>query len=115
MRKIILMVMLAVAPNGWASGWIKISEDERSVTYASSEAIRGAGNEVKLWWMSDFKASQTNSGDAYLSSRRQHEFNCKEKQYRPLFFARHPERMAEGNPIYSRSRSEEHTSELQSQ
>ncbi|MDO8465808.1 MAG: hypothetical protein Q7S46_11250 [Gallionella sp.] len=97
------MMMLAVAGNSAASVWVKVNEDERSVTYANSEALHETGNEVKLWWMSDFKAPQTNSGDVYLSSRRQYEFNCKEGQYRPLFFARHPEKMAEGNPVYSSS------------
>lgn len=103
MRRIMLMLMLAVSTHSGASTWVKVNEDERSITYANSEALHETGNEVKLWWMSDFKAAQTSSGDVFLSSRRQYEFNCKEGQYRPLFFARHAEKMAEGNPVYSSS------------
>lgn len=103
MHRFLLMLLLVVSSSSAASEWVKISEDERSAIYANSESARETGNEVKLWWLSDFKAPQTSSGDAYLSSRRQYEFNCKEKQYRPLFFARHPERMAEGIAVYSSS------------
>jgi hypothetical protein len=103
MRRIILMMLLTIACNGEASEWVKLNEDERSVIYANSEAIYETGNEVKLWWMSDFKEAQTNNGDVYLSSRRQYEFDCKGREYRPLFFSRHSARMAQGNTIYSSS------------
>ena len=103
MRRVILVVLLAVAGNSLAAEWVKIGEDERVITYANSEAAREAGNEVKLWWLSDFKTAQTNNGDVYLSSRRQYEFDCKKGEYRPLFFARHSGKMAEGNTVYSSS------------
>jgi len=103
MRRVVLLMMLAVANNSWAAGWVKVGEDERVITYANSEDTREAGNEVKLWWMSDFKATQKNNGDVYLSSRRQYEFDCKKGEYRPLFFARHAGQMAEGNAVYSSS------------
>ena len=103
MRRIILMMLLVAASNSGASEWVKIGEDERVITYANSEATRETGNEVKLWWLSDFKTAQTNNGDVFLSSRRQYEFDCKEGQYRTLFFARHSGRMAEGDAVYSSS------------
>lgn len=100
-RAVLLLVM--AASNSAVAAWVKVSEDERSVIYANLEPIRETGNEVKLWWMSDFKTAQTSNDDMYLSSRRQYEFDCQKGEYRPLFFSRHSENMAKGMVVYSNS------------
>lgn len=102
MCRVVLLLMM-VASNSAVAAWVKVNEDERSVTYANLEVIREAGDEVKLWWMSDFKTAQTNNDDVYLSSRRQYEFDCQKGEYRPLFFSRYSENMATGRVVYSNS------------
>lgn len=100
MSRAILLMLLAVASNSAMAGWVKVGEDAAMVMYANPEIVREAGNNVKLWWISDFKAAQTNSGKVYLSSRKQYEFDCKEAKYRPLSFSWHSEKMAKGEEVY---------------
>lgn len=101
MCRVILMMLLTVASNSAVAAWVMVSEDANLTIYADPEIVREADNRVKLWWVADFKAAQTNGGEVYLSSRKQYEFDCKEEKYRPLSFSRHSEKMAKGDVVYS--------------
>ena len=101
------MMLLTVVSNSAAAVWVKVSEDANLIIYANPEIIREADDKIKLWWLTDFKTAQTNSGDAYLSSRKQYEFDCKKAKYRSLSSYRHSEKMAKGYAVSSSSKNGE--------
>ena len=103
-----LMEPLTVVSSGAAAGWIAVSVNETvGVTaYAGPATIRRAGDMVKMWDLLDLKTAQQGSGNlrnSYLSSKTQHEYDCKEKRVRQLYFSWHSGNMGNGELVFSNS------------
>lgn len=107
MRKVILMVLLAVVSNSAIAEWVAVGNDtNRSYTaYIDFSTIRINGDKVKMWELRDFNSAQESSGGKpYLSLMVQIEYDCKEEQVRDLYFSEHSGNMREGEVVNSSSK-----------
>lgn len=102
MRKIILMIFLAVASNSVMAAWSKVTDNEEAIIYADLSTVSKSGNLVKMWDLTDLR--KKNPGDNYLSSKTQHEFDCKEKKSRVLNFSTFSGQMSSGNSLNTSNR-----------
>lgn len=108
MRKIILMLLLAVLSNSAMARWVAVSQigDENgSITiYADPATIQKAGNMVKMWSMHDRNiAAKGSNRKLHLSAKSQDEFDCKEEQIRTISFFVYPKNMGRGKAVSSGS------------
>jgi len=100
MRKLIVMMLLAIVSSGAAAEWVKIREAGFSSGYdyyADPVTIRRSGDVVKMLTMNDFKTKQIRtSGYQYLSSTAQNEYDCKRDRLRMLSSVLYEKNMATG-------------------
>ncbi|OGS96966.1 MAG: hypothetical protein A3H31_10940 [Gallionellales bacterium RIFCSPLOWO2_02_FULL_57_47] len=98
MRKAILSLLLAVASSNAAAGWIVVSWSDTTIDYIDPTSIRRVGDRVKMWHLIDLKTAESKirGVSPFMSSRAQHEYDCKEEQSRVLFVSFHSKNMAEG-------------------
>jgi hypothetical protein len=61
--------------------------------------ISKSDNMVKMMWLADFKMVQENAGKQYMSTKKQHEYDCKKDKYRIIFLITYSENMGEGNIV----------------
>ena len=103
MRKVLLMMLLAIVSGNAMAEWVKVSVDKGNADYADPSSIRKSGNTVKMWTLSDFKTPQTVASYTFLSSKRQAEYDCKGEQHRVLSFDWLSKNMGKGPVIFSKS------------
>ena len=103
MRRVVLMVLLAVLCNRAMAGWLKVESNETLTLYVETNDSTGAlkiskaGNIVKIWTLLDLKTAGTNSdGKEYMSMKLQNEYSCKENQMRTVFLTSHSKNMGKG-------------------
>lgn len=102
MRKVILMLLLAMVSSSAMAEWIMVDSGDTSTTYADPTTISKAGNIVKMWWLDDFKKADTAAnGKAYMSMKGQDEFDCKEEKSRQLHFSFYSELKGGGEMVYN--------------
>lgn len=101
MRKAILMLLLAAMSNSAMAGWVKVEGNEFVTSYADPATIQKAGNKVKMLALVDFKTPIKNGGNPYMSTKTQHEYDCKENQWRMLNFSYHAGNMGKGKLVYT--------------
>jgi hypothetical protein len=67
------------------AGWVEIGTSNNGATvYVDPDTIRRKGDLVKMWYLHDFKTTQTVLKKSYLSSRSQDEYDCTEDRHRAL-------------------------------
>lgn len=103
MRRINLMMLLAVVSSNVMAEWVEIGSSDASTIYADPATIRKTGNMVKMWNLSDFKTTQVFTGNPnpYLSLNAQDEYDCKKKQLRGLALIAYSENMGGGKKVAS--------------
>ena len=103
MRKVILMMLLAVASNSAMAEWVNVGSNENVSIYVDPTTIQRAGNMAKMWHLFDFKYVKEDMGEPYLSTREQNEYDCKEEKYRRRATSQHSKNMGSGKVVYSDS------------
>lgn len=105
MRKVILMLLLAVVSNSAIAEWIGVGSSDGIDIYVDKTTIRKNGSMVKMWSLNDYKTVHKDAyfseGNAYLSIASQGEYDCKGEQARLLSFASYSKNMGYGNAVYS--------------
>ena len=105
MRKLILILLLACASNSVMAAWVMVGESEDGmIAYANPATIRKSGNNVKMWIIYDYKTAQADpfgGTKPYMSTKIQHEYDCKGEQIRVLAASLHTGNMGKGDMIYS--------------
>ena len=86
MHKAILMMILAVVSSSAMAEWDKLGATNVSTVYVEPTTIRKSVNKVKMWSLENFNSVQVVIGKKYLSTKTQDEYDCKEEQYRTLYF-----------------------------
>lgn len=79
--------------------WEEIAESsDGSKFYVDPDTIRKNGHRVKVWELVDSKTVAYSKSDkpSYLSIKLQHEYDCKEEQYRSLALSYHSGNMGSG-------------------
>ena len=101
MKKIGSILLLAAISTSAAAQWVEIASNPTFTTYANRTTIRMAGDKVRMWDLTDFRAVRASaSGKEYISSKIESEYDCKEWQFRILFFSDHSGHMGEGEVVY---------------
>ena len=104
MRKAILIMLLAGVSSNAAAEWVEVGSSEKTTVYVDPATIRRAGNLVKMWNLIDLKTATLTAGSKpYTSQMTQAEFDCKEEQWRRLYFSWHSGNMTRGEIVYSDS------------
>ena len=100
-KEIGAILLLAAVSSSAAAEWVEISSNQTFTVFANRITIRKTGDRVKMWDLTDFKAVKVSAGGkAYMSSKIESEYDCKEGQFRILFFSDHSGRMGEGEVVY---------------
>ena len=108
MRKIILMLLLAVASNNATAELVQIGGYGRYAIYTDLSNIHRDGDIVKMWNVYNYNTFQSGEGGRmYLSVEEQEEFDCAAKRMRILYFAYRSGNMGQGEPVYSKSFSDD--------
>ncbi len=104
MKKILLTLSLAFISSNLFAEWVVVAEDKEATlaVYADPGTIQKTGNNVKIWFLSDYKKAQELPFlPLYMSIKSQNEFNCKGEQIKKLYASYHAKNMGEGKVIYS--------------
>jgi hypothetical protein len=99
MRKIILMMLLAVVSSNAMAEWVAVGEDKIQTVYANPATIRKDENKVKFWGMFDFKKTQKDGGIKFLSFKTQFELDCKEESIREIATTWYSDNMGKGDVV----------------
>jgi hypothetical protein len=106
MRKTILLVLLVVLGSNAAAEWSPVTRNDNLIAYVDLATIRKARNTVTMWSLYDYRTAQQdgfNSGIKYLSSKAQHEFDCKKERARILYFSLYSGNIGAGKVVFSES------------
>ena len=103
MRKVILMMLLAVVSNGAMAEWVKVGSNKNTAIYVDQTTIQRAGNMSKMWQLTDFNTPNKDMGEEYLSTKDQNEYDCKEAKLRRRASSQHSKNMGGGKVVYSDS------------
>lgn len=103
MRKVILVMLLAVVSSNAVAEWIPIGNNKTNdfVMYVNPSTILKSGNKVKMWELLNYKSAKPSKNGSFLSMKRQAEYDCKDMQSRVLALVVHSESMGDGNIVYS--------------
>jgi hypothetical protein len=104
MRKVILMMLLAVVSSSAMAGWVAVvnATDNSFTIYADYNSIRKSGNMAEMWFMDDFETAKKEAGgNLYMSSKEQFRFDCRRKISRTIAYSFHSGKMGEGAVVYS--------------
>ncbi|MGZ8983615.1 MAG: surface-adhesin E family protein [Methylotenera sp.] len=99
MRKVILMLLLAVMSNSAMAKWIYVAGSDESSFYADISTIRKSGNIVKMWTLSD-KNENSNDGK-WQSYKSLGEYDCKEEKTRSISKSSFSKNMGGGEVLYT--------------
>ncbi|MBI5435614.1 MAG: hypothetical protein HY937_00615 [Nitrosomonadales bacterium] len=103
MRKVILMMLLAVVSNSAMAEWVSVASNKYTAIYVDPATIQRAGNMAKMWILTDYKTANKDMGEAYLSTKDQNEYDCKEVKFRRRASSQHSKNMGGGKVVYSDS------------
>ena len=101
MRKILLMVLLAVASNSAIAEWVKVGSNELDSLYADPTTIIKSAYKVKMQTLYDYKSAMKSAGVTFLSTVAQEEYDCKGNRSRTLYFSFHSRNLGKGKKVYS--------------
>ena len=93
--KVVVTVLLALPMTTASAAWTKASINEVGTTYIDRDTILRAGDKVKVWELTDHDEVPVKQFP-YLSTKRQSEYDCKEKRYRLISVSSHSGRMGTG-------------------
>lgn len=100
-RSLWIMLALAVASGGAAAEWTSLGDQGPAVVYVDKASVTRAGGTAKMWSLQELKAPATAGGAAYVSLKRQDEFDCKQPRSRGVQISAYPQAMGEGKAVAS--------------
>ena len=103
MRKVILMMSLAVVSNSVMAEWVNVGSNENTAIYVDPATIHRSGNMATMWHLTDYKTASKDMGEAYLSTKDQNEYDCKDVKIRRRASSQHSKNMGGGKVVYSDS------------
>jgi hypothetical protein len=84
MTRLLLIIFLFLSSAPAYAEWVEVGITDEATVYADPDTIRRKGDLVKMWYLHDFKTTQTILKKSYLSSRSQAEYDCTEDRHRAL-------------------------------
>jgi hypothetical protein len=105
MNRLLFVFLMMVCSTPWA-GWEYATSvetrDGKVTNYYDKSTIRKNGTIVKIWTLSDYSLSQTDSsGEKYRSDKTLLVFNCREEAMALISITYYSGQMGEGQPVWS--------------
>jgi hypothetical protein len=101
MRKIILMLLLAVVSSSAMAEWVNLGNDGDITAYVEPTTIRKDGNTAEMWYLVDYKTTKKIDGKLYMTLKSQSQFDCKKEQYRILSISYYSGNLGGGEVVSS--------------
>jgi hypothetical protein len=106
MYKAILIMLLSIVSSSAKAEWVQIGGYGGVSIYTDPSNINSQGDIVRMWNVYNYHTAQhLTGGEMYLSIEQQEEFNCKGRQMRTLYYAYRSGNLGEGDPVYTKSLS----------
>lgn len=100
MHKFFLMLALAIVSSNVAAEWTSVGKNNSFTGYVDFISIEKNGNRVRIWSINDYKMPGfLTSGEKYLSTKTQVEYDCKVETKRTLSFVLYSEHMGNGERV----------------
>jgi hypothetical protein len=102
MRKIVLMILLALASSSALAEWVRIGTagpGGQIILYVDPASVLRDGDRVRMWDLADRPATGTDqpiNRPLYMSVKTLREYDCKLGRIRTLSLSRQSENMGEG-------------------
>lgn len=110
MRKLALMILLAVVSSNAMAEWVKVGHNEGITIYTDPSTISRADDLVKLWKLVDYqKAPAQNFTKPFKSFKVHIEFDCKEGNSRRVAQTFYSDNMGEGDAVLAENIDEHWT------
>lgn len=100
MRKVILMMFLAGMSGSAMAEWVSVGSNESTTIYVDPDSVERAGDMAKMWHLTDFNTKHQDMGEAYLSTKDQNEYDCKNMKLRRRASSQHAKNMGGGKVVY---------------
>ncbi len=99
MRKVILMILLAIVSNSAVAEWVKGISKNDVTSYVDLPNISN-GDSNQIWFLADFGKPQNIFGSSFMSIITKSEYNCKKEQIRNLSRTYHSGNMGKGEVVH---------------
>lgn len=100
-RKILLILALALGGGAARAEWIKIAHNEQSVFYLDSNTSKKVEGRVMIWVLRDHTGTRVGPFGPFLSSKDQLEVDCSGRRIRRIYSSDHPQAMGAGKLVHS--------------
>lgn len=98
-RKILLILALALGGGVARAEWIKIAHNEQSVFYLDSSTSKKVEGRVMIWVLREHAGLRFGGNGAYQSSKDQFDVDCFGRRIRRIYSSDHPKSMGEGKAV----------------
>ena len=105
MNRIVLALVLGLASGVAAAEWVSLGDAGNAELFVDRSTIVRSGDKATLWSVYALKAPGSANGVAYVSLKRQDEFDCKASLVRGLQISAHPQPLGEGAAVGSENRA----------
>jgi hypothetical protein len=98
------MTLLVLSSGPAYADWVEVDSSNSNGGYSAHidpNTIRRQGDLVKLWYLFDYKTTQTIRQGSFLSMRAQGQFDCAEERFRVLALMYSSGNMGRGNTVYN--------------
>ncbi len=101
MNRLAWAVLLALASGTAAAEWVSLGDVGNAELFVDRSSIVRSGDTVKMWSVNALKAPGSANGVAYVSLKRQDEFDCAGSRMRGVQISAHPQPLGEGPAVAS--------------
>ncbi len=100
-RRAWVMLALAAASAAAQADWVSIGDQGPAEVFVDKSTITRSGDTARMWSLQELKTPGSAGGAAYVSLKRQDEFDCKEPRTRGVEIGAYPQPKGEGKAVAS--------------
>ena len=101
MRRWAWAALLAIASSPAMAEWVSVGDADNAEVFVDRSSIVHSGDNATMWSVYALKTPGSANGKAYVSLKRQDEFDCKGSRMRGVQISAHPQPMGEGPAVAS--------------
>ncbi len=101
MNRLTWSALLALASGNALAAWVSLGDAGNAELFVDRSSIVRKGDMVTMWSVSALKTPGAANGLAYVSLKRQDEFDCAGSRMRGVLISAHPQPLGEGTPVVS--------------
>ncbi len=101
MRRWAWAALLAIASSPAMAEWVSVGDADNAEVFVDRSSIVRSGDNATMWSVYALKTPGSANGKAYVSLKRQDEFDCKGSRMRGVQISAHPQPMGEGPAVAS--------------